>query len=58
MYINKKNTYIFIRSYSKSLFKSIRLFHNKMKSNRLRTTMGNNPMMQPMKYGGKKQKKK
>ena len=31
---------------------------DQMKSNRMRTTMGNNPMMQPMKYGGKKQKKK
>ena len=31
---------------------------NQMASNRMRTTMGNNPMMQPMMYGGKKSKKK
>ena len=30
---------------------------NQMASNRMRTTMGNNPMMQPMKNGGKKKKK-
>jgi len=31
---------------------------NQMESNRKRNMMGNNPMMQPMMYGGKKSKKK